>query len=114
MSILAFVALAVVATIARAVLTAGPREAALPWRTLAVNTLGAGLLGFIVTTSWWSQPVAITAGALGSFTTFSTVAGETAGLLDSKHKGIAVAYVMLTLVAGIAAAWLGIELGTTF
>jgi len=112
MTVVWFVAAAAVATVLRAVLTADPSAGAIPWRTLAINTVGAALLGFVMTTSWWSNtPLPITVGALGSLTTFSTVAGETAALLDDGNRRVAAAYVAATLIAGIAAAWVGIEIG---
>ena len=111
MTIAAFVALAVVGTLIRAVVTAHPEPGAIPWRTLGVNTLGALLLGLVVGASFGPPPIALAVAGLGSLTTFSTVAGESASLVDDGHKRTAILYVGLTLVVGIAAAWLGLELG---
>ena len=111
MTVVAFVALAVIGTLVRAIATAGPAAGHVPWRTLAVNCAGACILGAILTSQVGGGHVAVTAAGLGSLTTFSTVAGETAALLDDGHKRTAILYVGLTLVAGIAAAWLGLSIG---
>ena len=47
---------------------------------------------------------------LGAYTTFSTFSVETDLLVKDGHIGTAVAYVAASLVAGIAAAWLGVVL----
>lgn len=107
---IAFTVLAVLGTLTRAALTADQPAGAIPWRTLAVNVAGAFILG-VVTARWHDAPIAITIAGLGSFTTFSTVAGETASLLDDGHRRTAIAYVGLTLVVGIASAWLGLSIG---
>ena len=111
MTVMAFIALAVIGTLIRAIVTAGPAAGAVPWRTLGVNCAGAFILGAIMTSQLGDAPIAVTVAGLGSLTTFSTVAGETAALLADGHKRTAILYVGLTLVAGIAAAWLGLELG---
>ena len=107
----AFVVVAAAATVVRAIATAGPTPGRLPTRTLVVNTLGAGLLGIFTTAQFPHVSLVWSVAALGSLTTFSTVAGETAALLDDGHKRTAMLYVGLTLIAGIAAAWIGLELG---
>lgn len=109
--IIAFAALAVVGTLVRAFVTAGPNPGQIPWRTLGVNCLGALALGVLLTSQPGHAPIAVTVAGLGSLTTFSTVAGEAASLLDDGHKRTAILYVGLTLIAGIAAAWIGLELG---
>jgi len=106
-----FVLLAAIATLIRAVVTAGQPDHAMPWGTLAVNTFGAALLGLIVEANWWDNPVAMTVAGLGSLTTFSTVAGEAADFVDDGRWDAAVVYVGLTLAAGIAAAWFGLLIG---
>lgn len=87
----------------------GERE--LPVATLAINVVGSFLLGVLVT--WGSSrlsPAVATGlgvGFLGAFTTFSTFAVETR-LLD---RPAAAAYVALTLVLGIGAAFAGVAAG---
>lgn len=107
-AVLAFVGLAAVATLLRAVLTAD--QSGFPWRTLVVNCFGAFVLGLLYWDHYDNQ-VALTVAGLGSLTTFSTVAAETATLLDNQRRGTAVAYVGVTLVLGIAAAHLGLTIG---
>lgn len=97
-----------------------------PAALLAVNTLGAGLLGFVlvrrpVTERWMP---ALTTGALGSFTTFSTLVvqagtlGHDAGLVapDSARMtgaglGLVVAFLALSVGLGCAAYVAGRSLG---
>ena len=111
MTILGFVLIAALATVTRAVITAGQPAGEIPWRTFAVNIAGAGLLGILVASPWGQEPVVLGTAGLGSLTTFSTVVAESAALLDDGNKRSAIAYVVLTLVAGIAAASLGLNLG---
>lgn len=108
---LAFVAAAAVATLLRVLITTGQQRGDIPWRTLAVNVAGAFLLGLIITSRWWDNPVVATSAALGSLTTFSTVVAETASLIDDGHKARAIAYLGVTVVVGIAAAWFGLSIG---
>ena len=111
MTALVFVVVAALATVARALLTAGQHGYTLPWRTLAVNTCGAFVLGLVATSGWWDNPVVVTTAGLGSLTTFSTVAAEAATLLDDGHRGRSIAYVGMTMVVGVAAAWFGLSIG---
>lgn len=87
-----------------------------PVSTLTVNLLGALLLGFYLarrqraTVSRWSlQFWAI--GGLGSFTTFSTFSVEVVRLLDAGRSGVALVYVGISLVFGLAAAVIGDRIG---
>lgn len=106
-----FVVVAAAATLARALLTAKQPAGKLPWRTLAVNAAGSFLLGLVFGGEYFGSPVITASAGLGSFTTFSTVAAETASLLDNGRRGRAIAYVGLSVVVGIAAAWLGLTIG---
>jgi CrcB protein len=87
-----------------------------PWDTLAVNLVGALLIGIIATSSAvaagppWVRPFAIT-GVLGGFTTFSAFAVETGSLLDAGQVVLAVAYVVITMTAGLLAVRLGVAIG---
>lgn len=109
MTVVAFILVAAAFTVVRAVLTAGASGLEIPWRTFAVNIIGALALGFIV--ARWNASVVVTTAALGSLTTFSTVASEAGALVDNHHKRLAITYVGLTLVAGVAAAWIGLSIG---
>jgi CrcB protein len=84
----------------------------LPVSTLLVNVLGCLLLGGLVA-GWprarWVRPFLGT-GVLGGFTTFSAFALETDRLLD-RAPVVAVAYVALSVLLGLAAAALGLRIG---
>lgn len=87
-----------------------PTPVGLPLGTLAANLTGAFALGLV---SGWTGPaatVAATAG-LGALTTFSTLASE---LVNgwSTNRRVAVIYLAVTMVGGVALAWLGLELTT--
>ena len=80
-----------------------------PWSTLMINVTGSLLLGMLVVavTEVWSanrlvRP-ALGTGVLGGYTTFSTFAVQLRGL----PIGVGALYLALSLVAGIAAAALG-------
>jgi CrcB protein len=86
--------------------------ATLPWATLTVNVGGSLAIGAVAASASiaagpaWLRPFLIT-GVLGGFTTFSALALETGLLLDAGRVLVALAYVGLTLVAGLAAVRLG-------
>lgn len=88
---------------------------AFPWATFAVNIVGALALGAVV---GWSvhTPLApghrafLTLGVLGGFTTFSTFAFESLGLMQSGLYGKAALYVVASVVLSIAAAAVGFGL----
>jgi fluoride exporter len=87
-----------------------------PWATLVVNVVGTLLLAFVVAgpaTSRWSPTTtaAVATGLLGAFTTFSTFGYETFTLLRTGREGLAVAYVLLSLLGGLGAAALGYAAG---
>ena len=88
-----------------------------PWTTLAINVVGSGLLGllmFYVTDVWpprrYVRPF-LGVGVLGGFTTFSTYALETRALLTEGRTGIALAYLVGTLVLALGAVVAGALLG---
>ena len=88
-----------------------------PWATLAVNVIGCFLLGllmFYVTDVWpprrYVRPF-LGVGVLGGFTTFSTYALETRALLAHGQVGIAIAYLVGTLVLAVAAVVAGALVG---
>ena len=54
--------------------------------------------------------VVVGTGALGSFTTWSTVTAETYALDRDNGRGRAGAYLAVTLVGGVGAAWAGLAL----
>jgi fluoride exporter len=83
-----------------------------PAGTLIVNVSGAFLLGLLSTSSLGGDGrLLLGAGALGSFTTFSTWMVETQRIGEAGKRRIAVSNVVLSLAFGLAAAALGHALG---
>lgn len=78
-----------------------------PLGTLLVNVSGAFALGLL---SAVTDPVAtvLGAGALGSFTTFSTFARDVVALAEPSRAATAALYLVATLALGVAAAAAGI------
>lgn len=77
--------------------------------TLAVNLSAAFLLGLCAS---WEGVLAdgVRIGLLGAASTWSTLAHELAGLLRDRRAARAASYLTASLVLGVAAAWLGLEL----
>ena len=89
--------------------------AAWPWPTLAVNLLGALLLGWTVARlppRSYGRPF-LGIGVCGALTTFSTFSFETLRLLEEHAYVHAAANVVLSLVAGVVALFGGWSLATT-
>jgi CrcB protein len=83
-----------------------------PYGTLVVNVAGAFLLGVLVAAALSPDGYRLAAtGLLGAFTTFSTWALESHRLSEDGRLGLAVLNFALSLVLGVAAAWLGREVG---
>jgi fluoride exporter len=85
----------------------GPR--AFPWGTLAINVVGAFLLGWLLGGDRFSTTttVALGAGFLGAFTTFSTFAWEATALVREDRAGAALGYVGASVALGLGASALG-------
>ncbi len=84
-----------------------------PWSTFTVNIAGSFVLGVIVTLvveRWpptrYVRPFAVI-GFCGGFTTFSTMVVEVAQRGQHGQIGLAAGYLAASLVAGVAAAVLG-------
>ena len=92
----------------------GPR--AFPWTTLAVNVTGSFVLAFVLAGPVAERlsstaTIALTVGFLGAYTTFSTFGYETVTLARDDRLPAAAAYVIASLVVGLAAAAAGYALG---
>jgi fluoride exporter len=85
-----------------------------PFGTLAVNLSGALLLGFFGGLAF-SPHVALLAGTafVGSYTTFSTWMLETQRLTEERQLLAAITNIMVSVVLGLTAAWLGLWMGST-
>lgn len=86
--------------------------------TFAVNLIGALAIGLILgaVESRFAEPprwvtLGLTTGVLGGFTTFSAFAYDAIGHVEAGDAPLAVAYVIGTVVLGIAAAAGGLALG---
>ena len=85
-----------------------------PYGTLAVNIIGAFLIGLVMEFSIRSALIsptlrtAIAIGFLGGLTTFSTFSFETFRLLEEGAFLIAVGNVLLSVVSCLACTWVGI------
>ena len=91
---------------------AGAHRTHLPLGTLLVNLSGAFALGLLAGTGAGTTTMRLLGGGLlGAYTTFSTWMLNTHDLAAAGHRGAAVANVAGSLVAGLALAWLGRELG---
>lgn len=91
----------------------GAGATAFPVGTLAVNLLGCFLIGLLTELSE-SRGVLdadtrglLVVGFIGGFTTFSTFANETLSAMRGNAALMAVANVLLSVVAGLFAVWLG-------
>lgn len=96
-----------------------PANGGVPWAVLIVNVLGALLLGFLLTALGRVKPETTRrrdlrlfagTGIMGGFTTYSSLATDTATLFET-NAGLAVGYALFSVIAGFAAAALGIWLG---
>jgi CrcB protein len=92
---------------------------AFPWATLAINVSGSFLLGLVMA-ALLERPGAprapelrllLAVGFLGAYTTFSTFSYETLALLAAARWARALANALGSLLAGLAAVWLGVFLG---
>lgn len=85
-----------------------------PWSTLVINVVGAFALGALVARVWpWAPDwmrAGLGVGLLGSFTTFSAIAVSLVALADAGEWVTAASYLVVTVIAGLLAAWAGIAL----
>ncbi|RKT77890.1 CrcB protein [Terracoccus luteus] len=97
-----------------------PAGEGMPWGTLTVNLTGALVLGLFLgamaargaeTPARRATRLALGTGVLGGYTTYSTFAVETDRLVRDGWPALALAYVVVSLVAGVVAALVGLRLG---
>ena len=88
-----------------------------PFATLTVNLIGCFLLPFLLNHPNVKQKLApelltaLTVGLIGSFTTFSTLAVETARLWN-ESVAMAIGYIMISFLIGLALCFLGYRIST--
>lgn len=88
------------------------RTGTFPAGTLAVNLIGSLALGVLAGIGVGADDMRLLAtGLIGSFTTFSTWMLETQRLAEEGDGRVAIANVLVSLVLGIALAWLGLRVG---
>jgi fluoride exporter len=87
-----------------------------PWSTMVVNVGGSMLAGLIVGWNWsitsdssqWRLFLLV--GLLGGFTTFSAFSVDVIKLFDAGRVGLALGYVLLSVMLSVAVAMLGFNL----
>lgn len=91
-----------------------------PYATLSINVLGSFLMGFLFVLTLERLAISpfvrvgVLTGFLGGFTTFSTFAMETLLLAEQGESVKAAAYVVLSVVLGVAAAVGGAYIARNF
>ncbi len=106
---------------------AAPLWRGVPAGVLAVNVVGAFVLGLLLQRLQGAGPdgsragpeegrrrdlrLLLGTGVLGGFTTYSALATDTVGLVTAGRPGAAVSYAAGTLVLGLAAALVGLRCG---
>lgn len=84
-----------------------------PYGTLVVNLAGSLLLGVLIGAAIDQDDLRLAGtGLIGAFTTFSTWAFESHRLGEDGERGLAALNFAVSLVLGVAIAWLGREIGT--
>ena len=78
-----------------------------PWGTLVANVAGAFVLGLVVARLPPSRHALLGGGFCGALTTFSTLELELLWMLDAGRTGLAAAYALVSVAAGIAAVAIG-------
>lgn len=83
------------------------------WSTVGINVLGSFLLGLLVAGHWFGRDLreGIGVGFLGGLTTFSTFSVQAIIEVDGGKHGRASAYVIASVLGGLAAAAAGYVLG---
>ena len=87
-----------------------------PWATFAANVVGCALLGYVVTRlqerlppSTYPRPLVGT-GLCGALTTFATLQVEVIELVRNGHLYLSIAYLAVSVTAGLLAAYLATAL----
>jgi fluoride exporter len=84
-----------------------------PWNTFLINVSGSAVLGFLLVLLIEQFPRGrlvrpfIGTGIIGAYTTFSTLEVDAILLFRVHHLLVGASYVMLSVIAGLMAVWLG-------
>lgn len=102
-------------SLARYGLSGVVNDRAYPWGTVTVNVVGCLVLGLLLGT-WGFEAntparLGLAVGLLGGFTTFSTFALDAIYLWEQGEGTLATVTVLVSLVAGLGAAALGLIVG---
>jgi len=99
------------------VLAVGPvKAAAFPWGTLTVNVVGSVAMGLLA--GWLARSgglqseatrLLLGVGVLGGFTTFSSFSLDLVSMLQRGQSGASLIYLAVSLAAGLAGLWLGLQ-----
>ena len=93
-----------------------PYNGNFPLNTLAINIVGTFILALFLTTAYETMEIdvylrlGVSTGFLGAFTTFSTLCKETASLMVSGEYILAISYIIVSAMLGLAAAYFGVAL----
>jgi CrcB protein len=91
-------------------------DAGFPWSTLLINIVGSFVLALLVARVWPTAPAWLRAGlgtgTLGSFTTFSALMVSLLTLTQAGMPLLALVYLLVSLLGGLAAALLGLRIGS--
>ena len=87
-----------------------------PYATFFINLTGSLLIGFLA--EWFDTRAMVSpelramllVGVLGGYTTFSSFSLETLNLIRDSKPGAALLYSTGSVVLGLAAVWLGVQL----
>lgn len=87
-----------------------------PYGTLAVNLIGGFLIGLYASYAarhGWHENwrLLVPVGFLGGFTTFSAFSAESARMVSDGRFDRALGYVLVSVIGGFAACWIGSWLG---
>ncbi len=92
------------------------RSKLFPYTTLSVNIIGSFIIGVVFAMSIKEAGLSnnwrlfLATGICGGFTTFSAFSLENMGLLQSGKIGMALTYIILSVVLGVTATFLGYQL----
>lgn len=92
-----------------------PAAHGFPAATCAINVIGSFLIGllsgFLARTTGGAVSeilrLILVVGFCGGFTTFSTFSNETFRLIEASHYVTALSYVLISVIFGLLAVWLG-------